>query len=531
MDLSIFDGRYKNDETGCPAYDPKILLKVVLFAYSRGFVGSRRIEWLCRNTVTCMAVACMQQPDHRTIADVVSSMHEEVLSLFCDILVVCAEQQLLGGTVFALDGLKLSSNASKEWSGTLTELQHQQEKLEAKIAQLLAEHPQADGRESRRDSQQAPLTPESHDAPPQDAESQEAEPREGEPPSRMVTTRMSSLRKSKSTGKKRTRKGPKRPRQQRQQQKRVRRLKRLRRQADRLTTWLATPEPKIGRQGKAIQSHLTDNESAKMPTSHGVVQGYNAQALVDDKYQVIGAAAVFGDGQDAQHLTVMVAGAKANRHGLGHGEDYFEGTTWLADSHDHRDANLKTCETEHLDADIPDMNFRQRDPQFAKQERHKPKKKPSKKTLTVEDFQYDAATARYLCPTGKGLRLSAREQHLRNGVYRWYGAQEEDCRGCPLRVTCLSQTRTKRRNLSIPVDQASKPLTRSQQMIAKIDTLEGRKQYSRRLEIVALVFGNIRTQKRLDHFTLCGKQQVDRQWMLYAMVHNLEKIANYGEAV
>jgi transposase len=273
MDLSIFDCRYQNDETGCTAYDPKIRLKVVLFAYSRGFVGSRRIEWLCRNTVTCMALACMQQPDHRMIADFVSSMQDEMLSLFCDMLLGCEEQQLLGGTVFALDGLKLSSNASKEWSGTLTELQHKQEKLEAKIAQLLAEHQQADGRESRSDSQQAPLTPESHDAPPQDAESQEAEPREGEPPSRMVTTRISSLRKSKSTGKKRTRKGPKRPRQQRQQQKRGRRLQRLQRQAARLKTWLATHGPKIGRQGKEIQSKLTDQESAKMPTSHGVMQG------------------------------------------------------------------------------------------------------------------------------------------------------------------------------------------------------------------------------------------------------------------
>lgn len=44
MDLSIFDDRYHNDETGCWAYDPKVLLKVVLLAYSRGFISSRKIE-------------------------------------------------------------------------------------------------------------------------------------------------------------------------------------------------------------------------------------------------------------------------------------------------------------------------------------------------------------------------------------------------------------------------------------------------------------------------------------------------------
>ena len=67
-------------------------------------------------------------------------------------------------------------------------------------------------------------------------------------------------------------------------------------------------------------------------------------------------------------------------------------------------------------------------------------------------------------------------------------------------------------------------------MIAKIDTEEGRQQYSQRLEIVEPVFGNIRAQKRLDRFTLHGKQKVNIQWLLYCMVHNIEKIVNYGEA-
>ena len=48
IDLSVFDDRYKNDDMGSPAYDPKILLKVILLAYSRGITGSRQIEKLCR---------------------------------------------------------------------------------------------------------------------------------------------------------------------------------------------------------------------------------------------------------------------------------------------------------------------------------------------------------------------------------------------------------------------------------------------------------------------------------------------------
>ncbi len=84
--------------------------------------------------------------------------------------------------------------------------------------------------------------------------------------------------------------------------------------------------------------------------------------------------------------------------------------------------------------------------------------------------------------------------------------------------------------MGIPVDEPeTKPKSRCQQMIEKIDTADGKKQYSRRLELVEPVFANIRTQKGLDHFTLRGKQKVDIQWMLSAMGHNIEKIANSGE--
>jgi transposase len=48
MDMSRFDDRYKNDETGCKAYDPKVLLKVVLLAYARGIFTSRKIERACK---------------------------------------------------------------------------------------------------------------------------------------------------------------------------------------------------------------------------------------------------------------------------------------------------------------------------------------------------------------------------------------------------------------------------------------------------------------------------------------------------
>ena len=57
IDTSFFDKHFHNDETGAPAYDPKALLKVILFAYSKGILSSRRIETACRENIIFMALS------------------------------------------------------------------------------------------------------------------------------------------------------------------------------------------------------------------------------------------------------------------------------------------------------------------------------------------------------------------------------------------------------------------------------------------------------------------------------------------
>ena len=81
INLTHFLENYNNDDTGRPAYDPKILLKVILLSYCRGVIGSRRIERLCRENITFMALTCGQSPDHSTIAHFISSMNKEVIKI------------------------------------------------------------------------------------------------------------------------------------------------------------------------------------------------------------------------------------------------------------------------------------------------------------------------------------------------------------------------------------------------------------------------------------------------------------------
>jgi len=94
---------------------------VVLLGYSRGLISSRQIERACYENVTFMALSGNQRPDHSTIATFVSSMKDQILPLFCDILLVCEQENLLGGSFFALDGVKLPANASRELKSNLTD--------------------------------------------------------------------------------------------------------------------------------------------------------------------------------------------------------------------------------------------------------------------------------------------------------------------------------------------------------------------------------------------------------------------------
>ena len=464
MDLSVFDAKYKNDEMGRLAYDPKILLKVVLFAYSRGITGSRRIEQACRENVTFMALSCGQRPDHSTICTFVSSMKHEIGPLFCDVLLVCEQEGLLGGTFFALDGLKLPSNASKQWSGKLSELERKKEKLEAKVKRLLREHEQEDKGDDD------PSGPGSFGG-----------------------------------------------RASREEQ-----IKRLQKQAERILKWLKGAEAKIGKNDKEISSNITDNDSGQMITSHGYIQGYNGQALVDDKHQVVVHAEAFGTVSDHEHVEPMMAGAKENMQAIGHDEDYFSGATFVADTNYHSHSNLKTCQKLELDAYIPDRYFRRRDPRYATQKRYWPKKK----RFHLEDFQYDEATDEYVCPDGKGLKRKVKELYKDGLVYRIYIADKKDCQRCTLRLRCLSARGAKRKYLWVPI--AVQLTNLSRRMAGKVDTEKGRKIYPRRIAIAEPVFANIRTHKRLDRFTLRSKIKVDIQWMLYCMVHNIGKIVNYG---
>jgi transposase len=461
MDMSVFDANYQNDDVGRSAYDPKILLKVVLLGYSRGLTSSRAIERACLENVLFMAMSCNQRPDHSTIAAFVSSMKDQILQLFCDILLVCEQENLLGGSFFALDGVKLPSNASKESSGRISDLEKKKNKIEQKVKRLLKEQIAADKDDDDDFS------------------------------------------------------GP---------SMRERQIDKLQKQAERIESFLKQNDKKIGENKKELNSNVTDNDSAKMHTSHGTVQGYNAQAIVDSKHQVIVHGQAIGKGLDNANLPPVIDGAKKNLERIGKSSDYFKGKVLTADSSYHSVTNIAKCNEEKLDAYIPDNKFRNRDKRFATRLGYRPRSKK----FTFADFQYDGDKDEYICPNGKALKRFGKTGRHKGKLLRRYVSSQADCRCCQHRGKCLRYKDASRRHLSYYTDAAGQNI--SQAMVEKIETQKGRQIYPQRIGIVEPVFANIRVHKGMDKFNLRGKIKVNIQWLLYCMVHNIEKIANYGFA-
>jgi transposase len=470
IDLKDIEARYKNDEEGAWAYDPRVLLKIVLLAYSRGIISSRGMEAACCNDVLFMAISGNSAPHFSTLANFVSSLGPVIGKIFARVLTICDRQGLIGRQLFAIDGVKLPSNASKAKSGKRKDYLRQVDKMQRAIEQILSKQRAAD-------ANGAEVTLES---------------------------------------------------------KAQRRLERLQAEAAKIREWLKEhPQDRKSAKGKPRLSNRTDNESAKMPTDKGVIQGYTGVAAVDERNQIIVEAQAHGTGSEQELLLPLAEAiqpmAKAQ-------------TVVCADSGYCSEDNLKGLEDKGIEAFIPDNEYRERDARYQGREAHtgkpdalwdkseKPAAKP--KLFQPADFQVAQDHSHCICPAGQRLYRNGGNCNIGGRQAIKFSARLRDCRHCPLRARCLRHPqRTPVRQVAILLGKHAKAAEKAiERMKRKIDTDTGREMIARRFATVEPVFGNLRYNKGLNRFTLRGRQKVDGQWKLYCLVHNIEKLANNGYA-
>ena len=278
LDLGAIRARYRSDGWGAPAYDPAMMVGLLLYAYCLGERSSRQIETRCRHDIAYRVISANQLPDHATIARFRADHEAALGELFGQILRLCLAAGLGKLGLVALDGTKLAGATSLRANRSAAA-------LDAEIARMLAEASAADTAED------ALHGPERHgdELPPELAER---------------GTRLARFRAA---------------RQQLAEAEAAAHGVVTRHYAPRPTSQDAAHRPPSGRRPKSMlerrqgwtQRNPTDPDSRKMRTADGWLQGYNGQLVVAEDGLIL-AAELTQDANDVGQLEPMLEATRAN---------------------------------------------------------------------------------------------------------------------------------------------------------------------------------------------------------------------------
>lgn len=312
LDLSEIHTHYDREARGKPPHHPQMMVALLLYAYCVGVPSSRKIEKRTYEDVAFRVLAGNTQPDHTRISEF-RRIHLSALSkLFVQVLRLCQRMGLVKLGHVALDGTKIKANASKHKAMSNERMTQDTARLEAEVEKLLKEAEQADADEDREHGKgrraqelpeelrrregrlariralQADLIAEAQSQ----AQQREAAQQE-EAQAEALVGEMSNIRAARQTGDPPSDDDPPPPG----------------------TPPRTVPEPMpehqvpVGKDGALTakaQRNFTDAESRIMKTGDGFIQGYNAQAVVDQEHQIILAADVSNQSPDAEHLVPML---------------------------------------------------------------------------------------------------------------------------------------------------------------------------------------------------------------------------------
>ena len=134
MDLKGFYGKYREDGWGSAAYDPSMMVALLLYAYSLGERSSRQIERLCEVDIAFRVISANRKPDYSTTCRFRKGNEKELEGIFISVLRLCAEAGLVKVGVVALDGTKMKANAALASNRTRDHIEEEVKKMLAEAA-------------------------------------------------------------------------------------------------------------------------------------------------------------------------------------------------------------------------------------------------------------------------------------------------------------------------------------------------------------------------------------------------------------
>jgi len=304
MDLSAFYAAYREDGHGRAAYEPAMVVALVVYAYARGTRSSRAIERACEEDVAFRVIAAQQRPDHSTLSRFVERHERALAGLFGEVLGLCAQAGLARVGVVAIDGTKVHANASRDANVDYEQL----------AREILDEAKAIDAAEDERygDARGDELPPELATAQGRRGWLREAK-------RRLDEQRAAEARPIPRSRPARVREAKRRLEEELWTECRANARYEAYRARGVMKDGRRFGRPPDPYQPPAIPEgkiNLTDPDSRLVKTLRGHIQGYNAQAVTTEQ-QIVVAAEVMVASPDFGHLEPMLATAQRELEGAG----------------------------------------------------------------------------------------------------------------------------------------------------------------------------------------------------------------------
>ena len=150
LDLSAMDRVYGDEKRGQPPYDPRMMTKLLVYAYCVGVFSSRRIERRLLEDIAFRVMAADNQPNFRTISEFRKIHLQTLEGMFEQVLKIALEAGALKVGRVALDGTKIKANASKHKAMSYDRMKEKERDIRAEVREMMAQAEAADAEEDKR---------------------------------------------------------------------------------------------------------------------------------------------------------------------------------------------------------------------------------------------------------------------------------------------------------------------------------------------------------------------------------------------
>ena len=473
LDLREFKKLYR--ERGRCAYHPKMMLKIILYAYMNNIYSCRKIENAVRRDIHYIWLAAQERPDYVTVNRFRNRVKGEIDNIFTQTVVLLAERGFITLDVEYIDGTKIESKANKYTFVWRKTVEKNRAKLQEKIRALLQQVDEVIAQDRTAEPEAAGFTPEA------------------------LTSLIGELNGTLASG---TAPADKEQKEARRRQKEQ--IKELEKCRDKLNEY----DSRIERMGERNSLSKTDPDATFMRMKEDAMNngqtkpGYNLQISAENQF--ITDFALFPNPTDTLTL-IPLFNSFLGRYG-------HLPSVAVADSGYGSEENYRFMDEAGMDAYVKYSRFHLE---------QRPRYKPD--PFHHDNFHYNAEEDYYVCPMGQHMTRTGTGHSKTASGYRSENARyrAQDCRGCPLRCLCYKAKGDRR---VIEVNHRLNGYKRKAREL--LTSEEGIRHRGRRCIEPEAVFGQMKFNMAYRRFRHFGKDKVSMDFAFFAIAFNIRKMCS-----